>query len=100
MSAELVRKAFEPLFTTKIKGTGLGLAIVANIIKSHNGEIRIESEPGKGTRCVMEWTEPERVPEYEGMIGVGLIAADRCRSTTGDSMPREPEPRGPHAQQH
>jgi two-component system NtrC family sensor kinase len=55
MSAELVTKVFEPLFTTKVKGTGLGLAIVSNIIKSHGGRIRIESEPGRGARCVIEW---------------------------------------------
>lgn len=40
---------FEPYFTTKISGTGLGLAIVHNIIKAHNGEIDVESEPDRGT---------------------------------------------------
>jgi two-component system sensor histidine kinase HydH len=40
---------FEPYFTTKKGGTGLGLAIVHNIIEAHRGEIRLDSEPGKGT---------------------------------------------------
>jgi len=42
---------FDPYFTTKQSGTGLGLAIVHKIIESHRGEVRVESEPGKGT-CV------------------------------------------------
>ncbi len=42
-------KIFEPFFTTKDKGTGLGLAIVYNIIKKHNGNIKVESEADRGT---------------------------------------------------
>jgi two-component system sensor histidine kinase HydH len=40
---------FDPYFTTKQSGTGLGLAIVHKIIESHKGEVRVKSEPGKGT---------------------------------------------------
>ena len=40
---------FDPYFTTKQSGTGLGLAIVHKIIESHQGEVKVESEPGKGT---------------------------------------------------
>ncbi|MBN2124815.1 MAG: PAS domain-containing protein [Deltaproteobacteria bacterium] len=44
---------FDPYFTTKQSGTGLGLAIVHRIIEAHNGEIRIESEPGEGTEVTI-----------------------------------------------
>jgi len=40
---------FDPYFTTKQSGTGLGLAIVHRIIEAHRGEVRVESEPDKGT---------------------------------------------------
>jgi signal transduction histidine kinase/HAMP domain-containing protein len=48
---EVLPKIFDPFFTTKKeKGTGLGLSISFKIIQSHNGNIIVESEEGKGTR--------------------------------------------------
>jgi two-component system sensor histidine kinase HydH len=44
---------FDPYFTTKQSGTGLGLAIVLKIIESHKGEVKVESEAGKGTTVTM-----------------------------------------------
>ncbi|MEW6614547.1 MAG: ATP-binding protein [Thermodesulfobacteriota bacterium] len=47
---EDMEKVFEPYFTTKEVGIGLGLAITKRIIEEHNGEIRIKSQPLKGTK--------------------------------------------------
>lgn len=47
--ADIVEKVFEPFFTSKEKGTGLGLAIVYNIIRKHQGDIKVHSIEGRGT---------------------------------------------------
>jgi two-component system NtrC family sensor kinase len=47
---EIKDKIFNPFFTTKPngKGTGLGLSLAYDIMKAHSGEIKAESELGKG----------------------------------------------------
>ncbi len=48
---EIRNKIFEAFFTTKqkVKGVGLGLSVCYGIIKDHGGEIKVDSEEGKGT---------------------------------------------------
>jgi signal transduction histidine kinase len=48
--ADILSHVFEPFFTTKRgKGTGLGLSITQNYVRSHGGEIQLESIPEAGT---------------------------------------------------
>jgi signal transduction histidine kinase len=50
---DILKKIWEPFFTTKEKGTGLGLGIVKNIIESHGGYIRVENRPAGGARIIV-----------------------------------------------
>lgn len=57
MTQEVKNKLFDPFFTTKPvgKGTGLGLSITYQIIvEKHQGNLRCESQPGKGTEFIIE----------------------------------------------
>ena len=49
-------KIFQPFFTTKPtgQGTGLGLSLSYDIIKAHNGEIKVESKEGEGAEFIIQ----------------------------------------------
>ncbi|WP_300725747.1 ATP-binding protein [uncultured Bacteroides sp.] len=49
---EVAERIFVPFFTTKSGGSGIGLSLCRQIVTLHGGNIRVESEPGKGSRFV------------------------------------------------
>lgn len=64
MSDEEVLRVFDDFYTTKESGTGLGLSIVRRLVMDLNGSIRVESEPGRGSRFVIEM--PAAKQEFPG----------------------------------
>jgi len=50
---ELLRRLGSPFFTTKAAGSGLGLFLARRLAESAGGELRIQSEVGKGTTCIV-----------------------------------------------
>ena len=55
MTPEVMERIFEPMYTTKEanQGTGLGLSITMDIIKNHDGTIKVKSEINKGTTFII-----------------------------------------------
>ena len=53
VSPEVRAKLFEPFFSTKQGGAGLGLSISQRIVESHNGRLRLSSQPGAGTAVIV-----------------------------------------------
>lgn len=49
-----LEKIFEPFNPHFTNGTGLGMAICQQIVEGHHGRIRVESEPGKGARFIID----------------------------------------------
>jgi signal transduction histidine kinase len=54
MSQQELARAFDDFYTTKPGGTGLGLSIVRRLVLDLSGSLKVETEPGQGTRVIIE----------------------------------------------
>ncbi len=55
IQADKLEQVFVPFFTTREEGSGIGLSLCKQIIRLHEGQIDIVSEPGEGTRVVLRF---------------------------------------------
>lgn len=85
MNPEFVKRIFDPFARSedalagKIQGTGLGMAITRNIIKMMEGDIRVESEYGKGSRFTVTMylkLQEEKVLSCDGFEDLSVLVAD------------------------
>lgn len=62
MSTETAARAFEPFFTTKKTGgnSGLGLSQVYGFVRNAGGQVRLDSQPGRGTSVHMYFPKSDR----------------------------------------
>lgn len=69
MTAEVKKRIFEPLFTTKDSksGTGLGLYVCHNLIENLGGRIEVESERGQGSIFRVILTDRDRRLQPRGL---------------------------------
>jgi CheY-like chemotaxis protein len=89
MDAETQSRIFEPFFTTKSRdaGTGLGLSVVYNIVRGSGGQVRVDSELGRGTTLQAffprvaapppQEAEPSRTAEPGTGMETILVAEDQ-----------------------
>lgn len=79
MTEEVQRRAFEPFFTTKPRGggTGLGLSMVYTAVRAHGGDVRLESEIGKGTRFTF-WVPKEAAAEVNAPVKTAMKRLGRA----------------------
>lgn len=75
MDNVIMGKIFDPYFSTKgpAEGTGMGLAVVHGIITDHGGDIKVQSEVGKGTSFYVSFPLLKARPVESETLSTGVI---------------------------
>ncbi|MEZ5317941.1 MAG: GAF domain-containing protein [Vicinamibacterales bacterium] len=63
MAPEILARIFDPFFSTKPTGHGLGLSAALGIVRSHGGDVIVQSDPGRGTTFEIWLPAAEEHPE-------------------------------------
>lgn len=91
MSREEQDQMFEIFFSKRKGGTGLGLAIVERIASAHDGELRVDSEPGRGTRVelLLPTVEAGRLKDHDQRgAPASASKSSGARNIAGSSSPQ------------
>lgn len=88
MTADVRTRAIEPFFSTKGPGagTGLGLSMVYGFVRQSGGRMRIESQPGSGTRVSL------MLPRARGAATITEAASGECPTGSERVLLMEPDP--------
>jgi two-component system sensor histidine kinase PilS (NtrC family) len=78
VSAEHLKRIFDPFYTTKARGSGLGLAISYAIAQAHGGRLLLESKPGEGAEVTIILPRARGLEESQKM----RLEDDRPFNTT------------------
>ena len=67
IAPEHLSRIFDLYFTTKERGSGIGLSLVFRTVQMHNGDIEVQSTPGRGTTFRIQLRQAPRM--FQGVGG-------------------------------
>lgn len=89
---EISEKIFDPFFTSMNVGQhmGLGLTVALGIVKQHNGNVKVESERGKGAKVIIEFVPEAAVKTAKKAIEAPKVVDEQQTQTITKFPPAPP----------